>query len=75
MAGELDKTALLERLKPVEPEKDRKGAESHLRKISLASALLFLAEIDHPRELELCRAVAEHFLGSVPEPEEIDIED
>lgn len=75
MAAELDKVALLSRLQPVEPERERKGAEDHLRKISLASALLFLAEIDHQREYELCGSVAKHFLGSVPEPEDIDIED
>jgi hypothetical protein len=75
MAGELDKVALLGRLQPVEPEKERKGAEEHLRKISLASALLFLAEIDHQREYELCGSVARHFLGAIPEPEDIDVED
>lgn len=74
MPRELDKLALLKRLEPVQPE-EKPGAEAEFfKKIHLGTALLALAEIDHERELKLCRQAAEHLLGQVPEPEELEEE-
>jgi hypothetical protein len=54
------------RLDPVEPEPDTLDEElEHLR---LVPNLLLLARIDHEREYELCRSIAQHLLGRDPEP-------
>ena len=37
--------------------------------------LLALADINHEREYALCHALAEHLLGAVPEPDDIDMEE
>ena len=68
----LDKKALLERLERIkhEPEADRQ--EDAARQMNLASVLLELAGVSHESEYALCRNVAEHLLGEVPEPDEID---
>jgi hypothetical protein len=71
----LDRSALLRKLDPIEPEDDESRGEGRLRRISLAAALLSLAEIDHEHEYQLCRSVATHLLGSVPEPDDLDLGD
>lgn len=70
-----DTAAWLERLDPVKVEEPEAGREVDLRRISLASALLKLAEIDHEHEYTLCRSVAEHLLGAVPEPDDIGLDE
>lgn len=70
----LDKLALLKRLDPIRYEKEQGKEEEHFRQMTMAGALLPLAQIDHEHEYVLCRAVAEQLLGTVPEPEEIDTE-
>ena len=70
MAPTLDKLELLRRLSPVEAEEEADLLEEEFRTVSLASAMLFLAELDHEHEYRLCRSVAQHLLGEVPEPED-----
>ena len=42
--------------------------------VSLPGVLLTLAEINHEREYEYCRRAAEHLLGKLPEPEDIELD-
>jgi hypothetical protein len=42
--------------------------------MSLAGVLLALTEINHDREYELCRRAAQHLLGEVNEPEDINLD-
>ena len=72
MAKKPDRTALLEDLDPIAYDKDEDRGMEQLAHLSLGNALLVLAEIDHGREYELCRSLAAHLLGSVPEPDDID---
>lgn len=71
--GLVDRTALLKRLEAVKPDEEQRGWEEQLRRVSLQAALLHLAEIDHEHEYQLCRSVAQHLLGEVPEPEQIEL--
>lgn len=71
----LDKIKLLERLERVKYEKDEEVESTFLERMSLAGALLALAEIDHEREYGLCRSIAEHLLKTVPEPDDINLEE
>jgi hypothetical protein len=75
MAKGLDKIALLEQLERIKYEREDSSEQSHLEQMSLAGALLVLAEINHEREYALCRAAAEHLLGKVPEPDDADLGD
>lgn len=75
MGLKLDREKLLTRLPAIEPGETPDAASEDLRKLSLASAVRLLAEIDHENEVRLCRSVAQHLLGEVPEPEEIDTEE
>lgn len=74
MNPHLDRTALLSKLEPVQPDEGDEQDKGRLRRISLAMALLSLAELDHEHEYQLCRSVANHLLGTVPEPEDLDLE-
>jgi len=71
-ASALNKMELIKRLDPIKYEKEEERDEEQFRQMSLAGALLALAGIDHEREYALCRAVAEHLLGKVAEPDEVD---
>ncbi|HEY7544257.1 MAG TPA: hypothetical protein VID27_05210 [Blastocatellia bacterium] len=73
MAAGLNKMALLEKLERIKYEKEDEREQSHLEQMSLAGSLLLLAEINHEREYALSRAVAEHLLGEVPEPDDADL--
>lgn len=70
-----DKKELLEQLPRVKYEKQEEKGSGFLEKMSLARALLALAEIDHEHEYELCKAVAGQILETVPEPDDIDLEE
>ena len=70
----VDRIRLLERLEPIEAEAERSDEEAYLERMSLSATLLTLAEVDHEREYQLCRAVAKHLLGHVHEPEDLDVE-
>lgn len=69
----LKKIECLEKLEPIVYDEKAFSEEGLLEQMSLASALLALAEINHDREYALCRAVAEHLLGKVPEPDDADL--
>ncbi len=71
MSARLDREALLERLERADPG-DETEERNQLSSISMATALLNLAEIDSEREYLLCRAVAVHLLGQAMEPEDLD---
>jgi hypothetical protein len=68
--GLLDRARILDRLPPLEyrqtPEEERLFDQA-----SLARVLLVMAKVDQESEYRLCREVAEHALGSVPDPGEI----
>ena len=49
------------------------GADDERDEMRLSDALLLLARIKHEQEWQLCRSVAEHLLGRVPEPDDADI--
>lgn len=72
MAHAVDKGLLLKKLPRIVYEKSEDAAKDRLEQMSLAGTLLTLAQIDHDREYEICRTVAEHLLGRNPEPEETD---
>ena len=68
-----DKTAWLQRLERFRYDAKDEPQEDQLEQMSLAAALLALAEINHEREYALCRTLAEHLLGEVPEPDDVDL--
>lgn len=71
----LNKLELLERLPAVEVGEAAADDMAELRRLSLTTALLLLAEIDHEHEYELCRSAARHLLGEVREPEDLELEE
>jgi hypothetical protein len=71
----MGKLKWLERLDRIRYEEALDETKDTLEHMTLASALLALAEIDHAQEYRLCRSVAERLLGRVPEPEDADVED
>ncbi len=73
MARALDKRALLETLERVQYRKEG-GERNPLEQMSLADALPALAEVNHEREYKLCRLAAEHLLGEVPAPDDVDLD-
>lgn len=64
-----DHGSLLDRLPPVEhrPSPDQ---DQLLEQDSLARALLLMVRVDQEAEYRLCRDLAQHALGEVPEPGE-----
>jgi hypothetical protein len=73
--GKVNKEKLLQALPEIRYEKGKEAQRNFLEKMSMDRALLALLRIDHEHEYALCRSLAEHILGSVPEPDEIDIDD
>jgi hypothetical protein len=73
MALRFDRESILDRLEPIRyaPEERR---DLQLEQTSLAGTLLALAEVNHEREYEVCRAAALHLLGKIDEPEDIVLE-
>ncbi len=69
----LDKAALLRRLEPIKYEPSNKENEDdEAVEVSLGDSLLTLTGIKHEQEWQLCREVALHLLGEVPEPDDDD---
>jgi hypothetical protein len=60
-------------LKQVTFEEDKKDRADDFSQVSMADSLLMLAELDHEREYNMCRAIAQHLLGQVPEPDDLDL--
>ncbi len=73
MSRPLDRTALVQRLDPVRYEKKPDADRTQLEKMNLAGSLLDLAKINHESIYSLCRDVARHLLGEVPEPDDADL--
>lgn len=65
----VDHGALLDRLPPVE-HKPAPDADQLFEQASLARVLLLMVRADQEAAYRLCRDLAEHALGSVPEPGE-----
>ncbi|MBQ0983775.1 hypothetical protein KBZ10_04400 [Streptomyces sp. F63] len=65
-----DHRELLDRLPPVEyrPAADE---DQLFEQASLARVLLLMVKVDQEAEYLLCRELAEHALGTVPEPGEL----
>ncbi|MEU9211257.1 hypothetical protein AB0D27_25780 [Streptomyces sp. NPDC048415] len=64
-----DRAALLDRLAPVE-HRPAADEEQLFEQAGLARVLLLMVKVDQEAEYLLCRELAEHALGSVPEPGE-----
>ncbi|MGW0138121.1 hypothetical protein [Streptomyces calvus] len=62
-----DRAALLDRLPPVE-HRPAADEDQLFEQASLARVLLLMAQVDQETEYQLCRRLAEHALGSVPDP-------
>jgi hypothetical protein len=75
MIKNTNKIAWLERLERIRYEEKKDLEEGGLGQMSLASSILALAEINHEREYDICREVAQHLLGEVPEPDDADMEE
>jgi hypothetical protein len=71
----IDKRALIEKLPRIKYVPDARRDQDRFDHVSLAGTLLMLAEITHESEYALCRSLAEHLLGAVPEPDDAAVED
>jgi hypothetical protein len=71
MGIKLDRDELISRLDPIEYKPAEDGDQQQLEQMNLGGVLLALADINHEREYEVCRRVAEHLLGDVYEPEDL----
>ena len=72
MANRLTRMQMLERLERITFEDSKKDRADELGQVSIADSLLMLAELDHEREYKMCRDIAQHLLGKVPEPDDVD---
>jgi hypothetical protein len=54
--------SVLDRLEPAEDEQPFGDEAGFLERMALEPNLLLLAQLDHEREFELCRAAAVHLL-------------
>jgi hypothetical protein len=75
MMKNINKITWLERLERIRYEEKEDLEEGSLEQMSLASSILALAEINHEREYDICRSLAQHLLGKVPEPDDADLEE
>ncbi len=69
----LNRGELLDLLPPIELEADDRAEAGVRDETNLAGALVTLAGLKHDEEYERCRSLAQHLLGHVPEPDEIEI--
>jgi len=70
VAEALDRSALIGRLDRVRYEKDDDREQEQVGRLNLAGHLLLLAGLDHERQYEMCRLLAQHLLETVPEPDD-----
>lgn len=70
-----DKTRLLERLPKVNYSRKSDQESDAADQMSLVACMLGLAQLTPEREFLLCNRLAEHLLGEVPGPPEMDFED
>jgi hypothetical protein len=69
----LDRGELLAKLPAIEFEPDDDAGDGDFDQASLARAVPALAQVDQEREHALCRSVAEHLLGEIPEPDDVEL--
>jgi hypothetical protein len=69
-----DRQAMLARLPRVKYEENEAGEQDPLQSMNIGSALLGLAHIDHESEYGLCRTTAQHLMGKIHEPTELELE-
>jgi hypothetical protein len=68
---EADKTGWLRRLPEIGPD-EASTEQEYLERTTLSAAMLKLAGIGHESEYDACRDAAEHMLGAVSEPHELE---
>jgi hypothetical protein len=67
------KQRCLAKLERIEPAEAKMEDDELFDQMKFEQSLLLLAKIDHEKEYELCRRVAMHLLGEIPDPEPIDL--
>lgn len=72
MAKRLNREAMIEKLDRIVFERDGERAMEGVERLDMAGALLTIADLDHGHQYDLCRMVAAHLLGRVPEPDDVD---
>lgn len=75
MAKRLNRIVFLERLDRIKHESTDDRPLEAVDQLGMAGALLALADLDHEHQYNLCRSVAEHLLGDLPEPDDVDLEE
>jgi len=73
MSKTLNKMELVKRLEPIRYQRKPDAERDQLEKMNLAGSLLDLAKISHESIYTLCRDIARHLLGEVPEPDDADL--
>jgi len=73
MSKTVDKMTLVKRLEAIRYQKKPDAERDQLEKMNLAGSLLDLAKISHDSIYVLCRDIARHLLGEVPEPDDADL--
>jgi hypothetical protein len=68
-----DRAALLERLQPIEYDPDEGKGLRPFDQASLARVLLNLVDVNQETEYALCQRVAQHLLGKIPEPDDVEL--
>ncbi|MFJ5047189.1 hypothetical protein [Streptomyces sp. NPDC088719] len=66
----VERAVLLDRLPPVE-HRPAPDEEQLFEQAGLARVLMLLVKVDQESEYLLCRKLAEHALGAVPDPGEV----
>lgn len=69
----IDRDKLLRGLPVIEPPEEEAADAGEFEQASLAGALLMLVGVDQESEYVLCRKVAEHLLGEIPEPDDLEL--
>lgn len=75
MAKTIDRRALIEQLDRVTHVKEENREQEQAGRVNLAGHLLLLAGLDHERQYEMCRLLAQHLLETVPEPDDSTFDD
>ena len=74
MTDRIDKHEWLGRLDQIAYSPTDEAEQVQFERMGMAGALLQLAKINPEQEYALCRELAEHLLGSVPEPDDDDFD-
>ncbi len=74
MAVKIDRGELIQRLDPIKYERSDADEDGQLEQMGLAGVLLALTDINHESEYRICRTVAQHLLGRVEDPKDINLD-